>query len=40
VLIMETTRGNRQLPPGFSREAEIERLSNASCACSSAAALC
>ena len=29
VLIMETTRGNRQLPPGFSREAEIERLSQA-----------
>jgi Cft2 family RNA processing exonuclease len=29
VLIMETTRGNRQLPPGFSREAEIERLSSA-----------
>jgi Cft2 family RNA processing exonuclease len=29
VLIMETTRGNRQLPPGFSREAEIERLSDA-----------
>jgi Cft2 family RNA processing exonuclease len=29
VLIMETTRGNRQLPVGFSREAEIERLSNA-----------
>jgi Cft2 family RNA processing exonuclease len=29
VLIMETTRGNRQLSPGFSREAEIERLSNA-----------
>ena len=29
VLIMETTRGNRQLPSGFSREAEIERLSNA-----------
>src|SRR5258706_14280198 len=27
VLIMETTRGNRQLPPEFSREAEIERLS-------------
>ena len=26
---METTRGNRQLPPGFSREAEIERLSAA-----------
>jgi Cft2 family RNA processing exonuclease len=29
VLIMETTRGNRQLPPGFSREGEIERLSAA-----------
>jgi Cft2 family RNA processing exonuclease len=29
VLLMETTRGNRQLPPGFSREAEIERLSQA-----------
>jgi Cft2 family RNA processing exonuclease len=29
VLIMETTRGNRQLPPGFSRENEIERLSQA-----------
>jgi Cft2 family RNA processing exonuclease len=29
VLIMETTRGNRQLSPGFSREAEIERLSAA-----------
>jgi Cft2 family RNA processing exonuclease len=29
VLVMETTRGNRQLRPGFSREAEIERLSNA-----------
>jgi len=27
VLIMETTRGNRELPPEFSREAEIERLS-------------
>src|SRR5436190_4383322 len=27
VLIMETTRGNRTLPPGFSRESEIERLS-------------
>src|SRR6266436_2445453 len=27
VLIMETTRGNRPLPPDFSREAEIERLS-------------
>jgi Cft2 family RNA processing exonuclease len=29
VLIMETTRGNRVLPPGFSRAGEIERLSNA-----------
>jgi Cft2 family RNA processing exonuclease len=27
VLIMETTRGNRALPPGFSRQAELERLS-------------
>src|SRR5438552_18597290 len=27
VLIMETTRGNRDLPPGFTREGEIERLS-------------
>lgn len=26
VLIMETTRGNRQVPAGFTREAEIERL--------------
>jgi Cft2 family RNA processing exonuclease len=26
VLIMETTRGNRELPPGFSREGEIQRL--------------
>jgi Cft2 family RNA processing exonuclease len=26
VLIMETTRGNRRIPPGFSRETEIERL--------------
>ena len=26
VLIMETTRGNRPTPPGFSRAAEIERL--------------
>lgn len=26
VLIMETTRGNRSVPPGFSREREIERL--------------
>jgi Cft2 family RNA processing exonuclease len=29
VLLMETTRGNRQLAPGFSREKEIERLSAA-----------
>ena len=29
VLIMETTRGNRALPPGFSREGEIERLTAA-----------
>ena len=27
VLIMETTRGNRDLPPGFTRQGEIERLS-------------
>ena len=26
VLIMETTRGDRQIPAGFTREAEIERL--------------
>ena len=26
VMIMETTRGNRETPPGFSRAAEIERL--------------
>lgn len=26
VLIMETTRGNRASPPGFSRQAEIDRL--------------
>ena len=26
VLIMETTRGNREVPAGFSRQAEIERL--------------
>ncbi|HEY3913696.1 MAG TPA: MBL fold metallo-hydrolase [Verrucomicrobiae bacterium] len=26
VLIMETTRGNRVVPPGFSRESEIQRL--------------
>jgi Cft2 family RNA processing exonuclease len=29
VLILETTRGNRQLRPGFTRQAEIERLSQA-----------
>jgi Cft2 family RNA processing exonuclease len=29
VLIMETTRGNREIPPGFTRESEIERLSQA-----------
>jgi Cft2 family RNA processing exonuclease len=29
VLIMETTRGNRDLPAGFTREGEIERLSQA-----------
>src|SRR6266581_1385297 len=29
VLIMETTRGNRDLPPGFTRQTEIERLSQA-----------
>jgi Cft2 family RNA processing exonuclease len=27
VLIMETTRGNRAVPPGFTREGELERLS-------------
>jgi Cft2 family RNA processing exonuclease len=27
VLVMETTRGNRAVPAGFTREAEIERLS-------------
>jgi Cft2 family RNA processing exonuclease len=26
VLLMETTRGNRTLPPGFTRQSEIERL--------------
>jgi Cft2 family RNA processing exonuclease len=26
VLIMETTRGNREAPPGFTREGEMERL--------------
>ena len=29
VLIMETTRGNRQVQPGFSREAEAHRLADA-----------
>jgi Cft2 family RNA processing exonuclease len=29
VLIMETTRGNRALPPGFTRGGEIERLTQA-----------
>jgi Cft2 family RNA processing exonuclease len=29
VLIMETTRGNRALPAGFTREGEVERLSHA-----------
>lgn len=29
VLIMETTRGNREVPPGFTREAEAERLAQA-----------
>lgn len=29
VLIMETTRGNRAVPPGFTREGEIERLTQA-----------
>lgn len=29
VLLMETTRGNRAVPEGFTREAEIERLSQA-----------
>jgi Cft2 family RNA processing exonuclease len=29
VLIMETTRGNRGTPPGFTREAEIQRLTDA-----------
>ncbi len=26
VLVMETTRGNRHVPPGFTREREVERL--------------
>jgi Cft2 family RNA processing exonuclease len=29
VLIMETTRGNRATPPGFTREAEVDRLAKA-----------
>ena len=29
VLIMETTRGNRSVPEGFTREAELERLTQA-----------
>jgi Cft2 family RNA processing exonuclease len=29
VLIMETTRGNREVPPGFSREDEVQRLTAA-----------
>src|SRR5205085_1572023 len=29
VMIMETTRGNRALPPGFTRETEIQRLTTA-----------
>ncbi len=29
VLIMETTRGNRQIPPGFTRQSEVERLAQA-----------
>jgi len=29
VLLMETTRGSRDLPPGFSRESEVKRLSEA-----------
>jgi Cft2 family RNA processing exonuclease len=29
VLIMETTRGNRHVPEGFTREAELERLTQA-----------
>ena len=29
VLVMETTRGNRTLPPGTTRQSEIERLSQA-----------
>src|SRR5215831_1461260 len=29
VLLMETTRGNRAVPPGFTRRSEIERLTEA-----------
>jgi Cft2 family RNA processing exonuclease len=29
VMIVETTRGNRELPPGFHRDSEVERLSQA-----------
>jgi Cft2 family RNA processing exonuclease len=29
VLIMETTRGNREVPPGFTRQGEIDRLTRA-----------
>ncbi len=29
VLLMETTRGDRSLPPGFNRESEIQRLTDA-----------
>lgn len=29
VLLMETTRGNRRVPPGFTREREVERLTKA-----------
>src|SRR6185503_9540137 len=29
VLIMQTTRGNREVPSGFSRETEVERLNTA-----------
>ncbi len=29
VLIMETTRGDRPVPPGFTRESEVERLTDA-----------
>jgi len=29
IMLMETTRGNRTLPPGFTRQSEIERLTQA-----------